>query len=179
MFAIDEGYILAKKENLMKYDEITDCGIYQTGSNFIVMADELLVYSTKELSKDKLTDKVLTKGEMFAAKSFSYACTKEASIEIEGVGYISARRELIERINGKLDLRTYNVRPGKYIVTGKEEKGYRAPSFANHLKARVYKKGTVVNGVGFGISKNGYPRLKLDDGNYVTSNSNYVKFKGE
>ena len=179
MLAIDEGYISAKKENLVKYGEVMDRGIHQTGVNFIVMADELPIYKGKELGKDSLTERVLTRGDMFKVKSFNYVHARESSLEIEDVGFVSAKRELTERISDKLVVRSYNVRPGKYVIVGKEEKGYRDPSFVDRFKARRYKKGTVVNGIGFGISKLGYPRLRLDDGNYVTSNSKYVKFKGE
>ena len=177
MFGIEEGYISAKKKNLEKYGKVIDRGIHQTGVNFIVMADELPIYKVKELGKSNLNGKTLTKGELFEVRSFNCSCSKEASLEIEGIGFVSAKRELTERVNDKLDLRTYNVKSGRYIIIREEEKGYRTPSFVDHLKARRYEKGTIVNAVGFGISRSGYPRLKLGDGNYVTSNSKFIKFQ--
>ena len=167
------------EDYLDKHSVITDRGNHQTGVNFIVMTDKLPIYKAKELGEDNLTNNVLTRGDMFKVKSFSHAHAKESSLEIEGVGFVSAKRELTEKMNDKLNHQIYNVKLGKYIVIGKEEKGYRSPSFANRLRARGYKKGTIVNGVGFGISAHGYPRLKLDDGNYVTSNVKYIKFEGE
>ena len=179
MFALDEGYISAEKESLIKYDEKADYGYHSVGTNFIVMVDQLPIYNTKELIEDDLVDKVLLKGDMFKIETFNYTQTGESSLEIEGIGFISAKQELTRVLNDELNTKLYNVTPGKYVVIGNEEKGYRTPSFAERFKSRGYKKGTIVNGVGFGISVNGYPRLKLDDGNYVTSNSKYIKLKGE
>ncbi|MBL1230704.1 glycosyltransferase family 2 protein [Enterococcus sp. BWB1-3] len=180
MLQIGENqYISGIRSNIQKYDELPDDEYYHIGKNFIVVADELPVYTSEEMTDEIKTDVVLAKGTLLVATSFDISSSGDYSIAIAKDRYVSAKKAGVTLLNDELNISSYCVRSGKYLVMSKQEKGYRSPNFGNRFKSRTYKKETVLNAVGFAISEKGYPRLKLDDGNYVTSNQKYIKFKGE
>lgn len=178
IFKTDIGYISARTEDIIRSGEINNDGYYHVGYNFIVTCESVNVYSDNEMKK-LAKEHRLEKGSMFKATNFFISHRGEYTIYVRGLGYISASKELYAQLNPDIKVTGYCLKQGKYVVKSKSEQGYRSPNFGNRFKSRSYKQGEVLNAIGFGVSEKGYPRLKLDDGNYITSNQKYVKFKGE
>lgn len=178
IFKIETGFISAYTDDIIREGEVADDGYYHSGSNFIVTSDHVDVYEDIDMTKPAKTS-LLKKGTMFTVTAFSISRTGEYSMFIEDVGYVSAKKEQYRELNSTIELAKYSVTPGTYQVKGASEQGYRSPNFGNRFKARSYRKGAIVNAIGFGVSEKGYPRLKLDDGNFVTSNKKFIEYKGE
>lgn len=178
LFRTENGYVSAEQTGLVREGEVADDGYYHTGKNFIVISDCVSVYEDIDMKKLATFSKI-NKGMMFAIDNFSMSRTGEYSMFIDKVGYISAKKDLYRQLNDSIQTSQYLVKIGQYQIKSKFEQGYRSPNFGKRFKARSYEKGTVVNAIGFGVSEKGYPRLKLDDGNFVTSNKKFIEYKGE
>lgn len=177
-FSLPNGFVSAAKDNFFKAGEEVNDGFYHKGRNFVVGAAELPVYKDEDLTIEAESSP-LVEGDMFTVRSFGISDSGEYILNISGKGFVSASKGKSSLLNPEIKPDAYCLKYGKYQILSKEEQGYRSPNFGKRFQSRSYKKGDTVTAVGFGISEKGYPRLKLSDGSYVTSNKKFIKYEGE
>lgn len=151
---------------------------YHEGKNFIVTEGHVPIYASERATIENVIGE-LPKGTMFRAVGFARSENKDFLVMLDSGGFVPAKKSDILKLAEGIDVTNYDVSVGSYRIQSSSEKGYINPSFMRRFLSRSYKRGTVVNGIGFGISDNGYPRLRLSDGNYVTSNSKFIKREGD
>ncbi|ANZ95398.1 hypothetical protein BFC19_08375 [Brochothrix thermosphacta] len=162
--------------NKAKVQKVTSniANFYTENPKKIVMKIDDYAFKSAEFN-DKTQGKTYKKGTVLNVKGIEYSAAGTPRLLLTNNLYVTANKAKVQHTIANV-AQYYTVDPGTVILK-RDEYQHNSVSFTQATKGKLHKKGSSLKTKGIAFTKTGYPRLILNDGNYLTANKDYVEKK--
>ncbi|ODJ56032.1 glycoside hydrolase family 73 protein [Brochothrix thermosphacta] len=166
-------YVTANKTMVQKVTS-SIANFYTENPKKIVMKIDDYAFKSAEFN-DKTQGKTYKKGTVLNVKGIEYSAAGTPRLLLTNNLYVTANKAKVQHTIANV-AQYYTVDPGTVILK-RDEYQHNSVSFTQATKGKLHKKGSSLKTKGIAFTKTGYPRLILNDGNYLTANKDYVEKK--
>ncbi|WP_122645223.1 DUF5776 domain-containing protein [Enterococcus mediterraneensis] len=143
---------------------------YQTNPGYVTMKKDDYIYLSTDFST-KNRGRKISKTDVFKVEGIERTSGGTPRLKISE-GYLTANTAYVNKITSKYQNYLYKGTSTGYIYLKKADYSYTSTDFKT-TKTR-YAGGTPLKITGLAYSADGYPRFKLSDGSYISTNKNIV-----
>lgn len=174
-FLTERGYLKAAKSELQEFK--VDPVAYLTSTpKTVLVTKETSSYSSPEFLKEELL-KTYPEGTKLDVSAMVHSDSGIPVLQLKDGTFITAKKEFVEE---KIEipapnLSNYYTTASGYFSLLTDDYSYSSVEFSDDTRVTKYAKGSGVKVVGVEYSATKYPRLKLEDGTFITANKKYIK----
>ncbi|EUJ37621.1 glycoside hydrolase family 73 protein [Brochothrix campestris] len=165
-------YVSAHQSNVVKSLSNID-NYYTSNPGTIIMKKDDYAYKTTEFNTST-RGALQKKGTVLKVTGIVYSANMTPRLKLSNGTFISAHTSNVVKAMDTIG-KYYTTNPST-IIMKKDDYVYKTTEFNTNTRGKLQKKGTVLKVTGIVYSANWTPRLKLNDGTFVSAHtSNVVK----
>lgn len=143
---------------------------YTTNPGKIALLTSDNIYKSVEFN-ESTRGQLLAKNALVDVQGISHSAAGYPRLRISG-GYLSANKSIVRKVVSTInDYYTTNL---KKVILLKDDNCFNSVEFTEPNRSTLFKKNTLLDVIDTDYSKDGYPRLKLKDGRYLSANKSIV-----
>ncbi len=171
-FLTDRGYIKADKKDLQEF-KVDTSKYLSKKPNTIIVKKAVSAYNSPEFFKEGLLKNYL-ENTVLDITGLLYSDSGIPVLQLEDGSFITAENEFVNDLVLPDYLGYYTSASGYFTLLA-DDYSYSSVEFSESNRVTKYVKGNGVKVIGVEYSATKYPRLKLEDGNFITANKKFIK----
>ncbi|MFJ8262413.1 DUF5776 domain-containing protein [Rummeliibacillus sp. NPDC094406] len=166
-------YIIADKKNAIKVTKNIS-SYYTEKPSHIILLENIGAYSSTKFNNATKIDSV-KKNTILTIKDIEYTSSGVPRFKTVSGSYITANKSYTHALTSKY--KNYILTKPTHVKLLANVYQYSSTTFNSATKRQSLAKGNIVNVKSISFTSAGTPRLKLENGNYITANKSYVVAK--
>ena len=167
------NFISANKGIVLKTTPSIDA-YYTTLPAIIVMKADDHSYSSVDFSSNT-RGKLRTKGTVLYVKEIMYTSGGTPRLKLSDNSFVTGKKTIVQHTISTVN--NYYTKAPKEVIMKVDDNKFTSTEFNNETRSTLQKKGKVLKVKDVSYSSTGIPRLKIDNGFYISANKKIIEKK--